>query len=111
MLKRRIKILIILCLSIVFIGSMAMAQDNDQGQSGDNPPGWDKGKKAGWKSDVPPGQEEKEKKKKADNTGKVKTSEGEKLEKEKKEKKEKGEKREKKENRQKEKKKKKKAKK
>lgn len=95
MLKRPIKLLIILCLSIVFTGSMAMAQDNDQGQSGDNPPGWDKGKKEGWKSDVPPGQEEKEKNKKADNTGKIKASEGEKLEKEKKEEKEKREKKEK----------------
>ena len=65
MLKRLIKILITICLSIVFIGSIAMAQNNDTDQSGDNPPGWDKGKKEGWQSDVPPGQEEKEKKKKA----------------------------------------------
>ena len=64
MLKRPIKILFILLLSIVFLGSVTLAQDNDSRQNGDRPPGWDKGKKEGWQSDVPPGQEETEKKEK-----------------------------------------------
>ena len=33
--------------------------DNDQGKDKDHPPGWDKGKKKGWKSDVPPGWDKK----------------------------------------------------
>ena len=31
--------------------------DNSTTYSKDRPPGWDKGKKTGWRSDIPPGQE------------------------------------------------------
>ena len=89
MLKRIFTILFILLLSIVFVGSLAFAEDKGSGQSSERPAGWDKGKKEGWQSDVPPGQEVKNK-----NSGKE-----EKLEekqKEKKEKMEKGEKKKKK---------------
>jgi len=95
MIKRIIKILFILLLSVVFTGSLAIAQGKGKNQSGDRPAGWDKGKKKGWQSDVPPGQEEKEEKKKQP---KNLSGEEEDLEdKEKKEKKQKREKKEKKE--------------
>ena len=64
MIKRIIKILFISLLAVVFIGSLAIAQGKGKGQSGDRPGGGDKGKKEGWQSDVPPGQEEQEKKRK-----------------------------------------------
>ncbi len=63
MFKRIIKILFILLLSVVFIGSLAIAQGKGKNQNDDRPAGWDKGKKKGWQSDVPPGQEEEEEKK------------------------------------------------
>jgi len=93
MFKRIIKILFILLLSVVFIGSLAIAQGKGKNQSGDRPAGWDKGKKEGWKSDVPPGQEEKEEKKKQ--TKSLSGEEEDLEDKEKKEKKEKKQKREK----------------
>jgi hypothetical protein len=65
MIKRIIKILFFSLLAVVFIGSSAIAQGKGkgQGQSGDRPAGWDNGQKKGWQSEeVPPGQEEKEKK-------------------------------------------------
>lgn len=106
MLKRIIIILFILLLSVVFIGSPAIAQGKGKSQNGDRPAGWDKGKKKGWQSDVPPGQEEKEEKKKnlsgeeenLEDTQKEK----EKEKKEKQEKKQKREKQEKKEKKSKE---------
>ena len=66
MIKRIIKILFFSLLTVVFIGSLAIAQGKGkgQGQSGDRPASWDKGQKEGWQSEVPPGQEEKEKKEK-----------------------------------------------
>jgi hypothetical protein len=87
MLKRIFKILFILLLSIVFVGSMAIAKDRGNVQSSDRPAGWDKGKKEGWQSDVPPGLEEKEKKKKKNPSDEEEIGE---TQKEKKEKKEKG---------------------
>ena len=64
MIKRIIKVLFVSLLAVVFIGSSAIAQGKGKGQSGDRPAGWDKGQKEGWQEDVPPGQEEKEKKRK-----------------------------------------------
>jgi len=97
MLKRIIKILFILLLSVVFTGSLAVAQGKGKNQSGDRPAGWDKGKKKGWQSDVPPGQEEKEEKKKNLPGEEGDLEDNEKEKKEKKEKKQKREKQEKKE--------------
>jgi len=93
MFKRIIKILFILLLSVVFIGSLAIAQAKGKNQSGDRPAGWDKGKKKGWQSDVPPGQEEKEEKKKQKKNLSSEEDDLEDNEKEKKEKKEKKQKR------------------
>ena len=91
MIKRIIKILFFSLLAVVFIGSLAIAQGKDKGQSGDRPAGWDNGRKKGWQSEVPPGQEEKEekKKKKKNLSGEEEDLEGKQIEKEKKEKKEK----------------------
>lgn len=91
MIKQFFKILFIMFLPLVLITAVAIAQEGDDSQNKDRPPGWDKGKKEGWQSDVPPGQEEKEKKK---NTisGDNEEPHGEKLKKEKKEKKSKKEK-------------------
>ena len=91
MFKRIIKILFILLLSVVFIGSLAIAQGKGKNQNDDRPAGWDKGKKKGWQSDVPPGQEEKEEKKKQ--TKSLSGEEEDLEDKEKKEKKEKKQKR------------------
>lgn len=44
--------------SILLAGSMVFAQDKSNGR-GNKPPGWQKGEKKGWKSDVPPGIEKK----------------------------------------------------
>jgi len=101
MLKRIIIILFILLLSVGFIGSPAIAQGKGKGQNNDRPAGWDKGKKHGWKSDVPPGQEEKEEKKKK-LSGEEENLEDTQKEKEKKEKKEKRQKTEKQEKKEKE---------
>jgi len=99
MLKRIIIILFILLLSVVFIGSPAIAQGKGKSQNDDRPAGWDKGKKQGWQSDVPPGQEEKEEKKKklSGEEENLEDTQKEKEKKEKKEKKQKTEKQEKKE--------------
>ena len=64
MIKWIIKILFFSLLAVVFIGSLAIAQGKGKGQGGDRPAGRDNGQKKGWQSDVPPGQEEKEKKSK-----------------------------------------------
>ena len=88
MIKRIIKILFFSLLAVVFIGSLAIAQGKGKGQSGDRPAGWDKGQKEGWQSDVPQGQEEKEKKRK-NLSGAEEDLEDKQIEKEKKEKKEK----------------------
>ena len=101
MLKRIIKILFILLLSVVFIGSLAIAQGKGKNQNNDRPAGWDKGKKEGWKSDVPPGQEENEERKKQKKSLSSKEEDLEDNEKEKKEKKEKKQKREKQKNKEK----------
>ena len=95
MFKRIIKILFILLLSVVFIGSLAIAQGKGKNQNDDRPAGWDKGKKKGWQSDVPPGQEEKEEKKKQTKSLSGEEEDLEDNEKEKKKKKEKKQKREK----------------
>jgi len=44
--------------AILLAGSMVFAQDKSKGR-GNKPPGWQKGEKKGWKSDVPPGIEKK----------------------------------------------------
>ena len=44
--------------AILLAGSMVFAHDKSKGQ-GNKPPGWQKGEKKGWKSDVPPGIEKK----------------------------------------------------
>ena len=88
MIKRLFKILFISSLLLAFITGVATAQDGDDSQGKDRPPGWEKGKKEGWQSDEPPGQEEKEKKPKKI-AGDDEASDGEKLRKEKKEQKEK----------------------
>ena len=46
----------VMFLSWFLIGSPAFAQKKDK----ERPPGWDKGEKKGWQSDVPPGQEKKQ---------------------------------------------------
>jgi len=44
--------------SILLAGSIVFAQDKSK-RRGNKPPGWQKGEKKGWKSDVPPGIEKK----------------------------------------------------
>ncbi len=44
--------------SLFLAGSLALAQGKGKGRGG-NPPGWEKGEKKGWQSDVPPGIEKK----------------------------------------------------
>ena len=44
--------------SILLAGSMVFAQGKSKGR-GNKPPGWQKGEKKGWNSDVPPGIEKK----------------------------------------------------
>ncbi len=46
-----------------FVGSLDFAEGKYKDQ-GDRPPGWDKGEKRGWNSDIPPGLEKKEAKEK-----------------------------------------------
>jgi hypothetical protein len=87
MIKRIIKILFVSLLAVVFIGSSAIAQGKGKGQSGNRPAGWDNGQKEGWQSEVPPGQEEKEKKRK-NISGEEEDLEDKQIEKEKKEKQE-----------------------
>ncbi len=53
--------IVIVCL--FFVGSLDFAEGKSKGP-GDRPPGWDKGEKKGWNSDVPPGLEKKETKEK-----------------------------------------------
>ena len=88
MIKQFFKILLMMFLPLMLITAVAIAQEGDDSQNKDRPPGWDKGKKEGWQSDVPPGQEEKEKKQKKI-TGDGEGSDDKKLEKARKEKKEK----------------------
>ena len=88
MIKRIIKILFVSLLAVVFIGSLAIAQGKGKGQSGDRPAGWGEGQKEGWQSEVPSGQEEKEKKRK-NLSGEEEDLEDKQIEKEKKEKQEK----------------------
>jgi hypothetical protein len=47
----------IVILSLFLVTSLALAKG--KGRGGSNPPGWDKGEKKGWNSDVPPGIEKK----------------------------------------------------
>jgi hypothetical protein len=58
--KRIIKIFFIAFLSIIFANSLAIDQCKGKGHSKNKPPGWDKGEKKGWQSDIPPGLEKKD---------------------------------------------------
>ncbi len=49
----RVSVLVAIA-AVFFAGSVATAQDEGKGRGG-RPPGWAKGKKRGWKGDVPPG--------------------------------------------------------
>ncbi|NVM23948.1 MAG: hypothetical protein HWN68_19490 [Desulfobacterales bacterium] len=46
-------------LSLLLVGSLAFAQGKGRGRTGGKPPGWEKGEKRGWHTDVPPGIEQK----------------------------------------------------
>jgi hypothetical protein len=61
MVKQIIKILFLILMCVVFVSSLTFAQSESEDLSNDRPLGWDKGKKEGWNSDVPPGQEKEKK--------------------------------------------------
>ncbi len=46
-------------LSLLLVSTLAFAQGKGRGRSGGEPPGWEKGEKRGWHTDVPPGIEKK----------------------------------------------------
>jgi len=46
-------------LSLLLVSSFAFAQGKGKGRRGGKPPGWEKGEKKGWQTDVPPGIEKK----------------------------------------------------
>jgi hypothetical protein len=60
--KHMMKALFISCLALIFAVASAFAQEKVKGPNKNISPGWDKGEKKGWQSDVPPGQEEKDEK-------------------------------------------------
>ncbi|MBW2143361.1 MAG: hypothetical protein JRG75_03060 [Deltaproteobacteria bacterium] len=41
-------------LTLLLAGPQAMAKDKDKKGASETPPGWEKGAKKGWESDVPP---------------------------------------------------------
>ena len=67
-------------LSMFLIGSTAFAKGKGKGR----PPGWDKGEKKGWQSDVPPGQMKKEEAQEGSEEGKKEKKKKDKKEKNKK---------------------------
>ena len=63
---------LVVLLSLVLGTPLAIAKGKGQQHGSDRPPGWDKGEKKGWHSNVPPGQEKKEEMKKAEKKKKEK---------------------------------------
>jgi len=47
-------------LTLLLAGPQAMAKDKDKKGASETPPGWEKGAKKGWESDVPPKHDDKE---------------------------------------------------
>jgi heme/copper-type cytochrome/quinol oxidase subunit 1 len=58
-----IKLLFITCLFLVLTVSSAFSQGKGRVHKNNSPSGWEKGEKKGWNSDVPPGEENRFKKK------------------------------------------------